>query len=100
VFSVGLGLVADNHCFFVAQDYRLERKWSAVGFCSGAIAGLVAITPASGFVGSRACSRHVMLLCDTDLLILIWDHSRGGSLWCDGGYGVQFCDTAQVFVWV
>ena len=31
-------------------DYRLEKKWSAVGFCSGAIAGLVAITPASGFV--------------------------------------------------
>lgn len=35
-------------------DYRLEKKWSAVGFCSGAIAGLVAITPASGFVGSPA----------------------------------------------
>jgi len=35
-------------------DYRLERKWSAVGFCSGAIVGLVAITPASGFVGSPA----------------------------------------------
>lgn len=34
-------------------DYRLEKKWSAVGFCSGAIAGLVAITPASGFVGAR-----------------------------------------------
>lgn len=34
-------------------DWRLERKWSAVGFCSGAIAGLVAITPASGFVGAR-----------------------------------------------
>ncbi|KAI1259395.1 ammonium transporter [Xylariaceae sp. FL1019] len=31
-------------------DYRLEKKWSVVGFCSGAIAGLVAITPASGFV--------------------------------------------------
>lgn len=31
-------------------DYRLERKWSLVGFCSGAIAGLVAITPASGYV--------------------------------------------------
>lgn len=31
-------------------DYRLERKWSAVGFCSGVIAGLVAITPGSGFV--------------------------------------------------
>lgn len=34
-------------------DYRLERKWSAVGFCSGAVSGLVAITPASGYVGSR-----------------------------------------------
>ncbi|KAF9524359.1 ammonium transporter [Crepidotus variabilis] len=35
-------------------DYRLERKWSAVGFCSGAVAGLVAITPASGYVGAPA----------------------------------------------
>ncbi|KAG1733371.1 ammonium transporter AmtB-like domain-containing protein [Suillus paluster] len=35
-------------------DYRLERKWSVVGFCSGAISGLVAITPGSGFVGSPA----------------------------------------------
>ncbi|TFL02026.1 ammonium transporter [Pterulicium gracile] len=35
-------------------DYRIERKWSAVGFCSGAIAGLVAITPASGYVGAPA----------------------------------------------
>jgi Amt family ammonium transporter len=34
----------------VLIDYRLERKWSAVGWCSGAIAGLVAITPASGYV--------------------------------------------------
>ena len=34
-------------------DYRLEKKWSAVGFCSGAIACLVAITPGSGYVGSR-----------------------------------------------
>jgi len=31
-------------------DYRLEGKFSAVGFCSGVIAGLVAITPGSGFV--------------------------------------------------
>ncbi|KIM38012.1 hypothetical protein M413DRAFT_76454 [Hebeloma cylindrosporum] len=35
-------------------DYRIERKWSAVGFCSGAVSGLVAITPASGFVGAPA----------------------------------------------
>lgn len=32
------------------MDYRLERKWSTVGMCSGIIAGLVAITPASGYV--------------------------------------------------
>ena len=31
-------------------DYRLEKKWSTIGFCSGAISGLVAITPGSGFV--------------------------------------------------
>jgi Amt family ammonium transporter len=35
-------------------DYRLEKKWSIVGFCSGAIACLVCITPASGYVGSPA----------------------------------------------
>lgn len=35
-------------------DFRLERKWSAVGFCSGVISGLVAITPASGYVGTPA----------------------------------------------
>lgn len=34
----------------MALDWRLERKWSAVGFCTGAICGLVAITPAAGFV--------------------------------------------------
>ncbi|PWN51831.1 putative low affinity ammonium transporter [Violaceomyces palustris] len=35
-------------------DWRLERKWSVVGFCTGAIAGLVAITPAAGFIGLPA----------------------------------------------
>jgi len=35
-------------------DWRLERKWSAVGFCSGAISGLVCVTPASGYIGSPA----------------------------------------------
>lgn len=35
-------------------DYRLEGKWSTVGFCSGVVAGLVAITPASGYVPAWA----------------------------------------------
>lgn len=38
------------------MDFRLERKWSVVGFCTGAIAGLVAITPAAGFVGTPAAA--------------------------------------------
>ncbi|KAJ7630584.1 ammonium transporter [Roridomyces roridus] len=35
---------------WVLLDYRLERRWSMVGFCSGTIAGLVAATPSSGFI--------------------------------------------------
>lgn len=31
-------------------DFRLERRWTMVGFCSGTIAGLVAATPSSGYV--------------------------------------------------
>ena len=32
-------------------DARRGRKPSALGFCIGAVVGLVAITPAAGFVG-------------------------------------------------
>ncbi|KAK8864358.1 hypothetical protein IAR55_001605 [Kwoniella newhampshirensis] len=39
---------------WLIMDFRLERKWSMVGFCTGAIAGLVAVTPAAGFVGAPA----------------------------------------------
>lgn len=42
------------------MDWRLERKWSAVGYCTGAICGLVAITPAAGFVG-YGCVLHLSL---------------------------------------
>ena len=35
---------------WTALDFRLARKWSMVGWCSGAIAGLVAATPASGYI--------------------------------------------------
>ncbi|OXA39790.1 Ammonium transporter 1 [Folsomia candida] len=36
---------------WVLLDYRLEKKYSALGFCVGAVAGLVTITPACGYVG-------------------------------------------------
>lgn len=32
------------------MDFRIERRWTMVGFCSGTIAGLVAATPSSGFI--------------------------------------------------
>jgi len=35
---------------WVLLDFRLARKWSMVGWCSGLISGLVAATPASGFI--------------------------------------------------
>lgn len=35
---------------WVLMDYRLARKWSMVGWCSGTISGLVAATPASGYL--------------------------------------------------
>ncbi|KAG5462356.1 MAG: ammonium transporter AmtB-like domain-containing protein, partial [Olpidium bornovanus] len=36
---------------WMVLDYRHGKKLSAAGFCTGAIAGLVCITPASGYVG-------------------------------------------------
>ncbi|KAM0718007.1 hypothetical protein Q7P37_006339 [Cladosporium fusiforme] len=35
---------------WVLLDWRLARKWSMVGWCSGLISGLVAATPASGYL--------------------------------------------------
>jgi Amt family ammonium transporter len=35
-------------------DWFYSRRWSAVSFCSGAITGLIGITPAAGYVGSPA----------------------------------------------
>ncbi|WAQ86648.1 hypothetical protein PtA15_7A375 [Puccinia triticina] len=35
---------------FLVMDFRLERKWSLVAFCLGAVCGLVAIA-APGFIG-------------------------------------------------
>ncbi|KAF2263987.1 ammonium transporter-like protein [Lojkania enalia] len=75
-------------------DYRLERKWSTVGFCSGVIAGLVAITPGSGFVpawaavvfgvcGGVACNYATklkyFLRCD-DALDIFAVHGVGGMV--------------------
>lgn len=73
-------------------DYRIERKWSMVGFCSGTIAGLVAATPASGFiepwgalvlgvVAGAVCNyatKIKFLLRIDDALDLFAEHAVGG----------------------
>lgn len=78
--------------FWCVLDYRLMRKWSAVGFCSGAIAGLVAITPGSGHVppwaavifgvvGAAACNystKWKYLLGIDDALDIFAVHGVGG----------------------
>ncbi|KAG0359087.1 hypothetical protein BG005_001395 [Podila minutissima] len=57
---------------WVLLDYRHDRKLSVLGFCSGAVAGLVSITPGSGYVspassvaigflGACACNMAVRL---------------------------------------
>ncbi|KAK3941010.1 ammonium transporter Amt1 [Diplogelasinospora grovesii] len=77
---------------WVLLDYRLERKWSTVGFCSGAIAGLVAITPASGYVpawsavifgvvGGIVCNlatKLKFLIGIDDALDIFAEHAVGG----------------------
>lgn len=75
-------------------DYRLEQKWSTVGFCSGVIAGLVAITPGSGFVpawsavvygivGGAACNYATKLkfiIGVDDALDIFAEHGIGGMV--------------------
>jgi Amt family ammonium transporter len=39
---------------WVLLDYRHTRKWSMIGLCTGAVAGLATITPGSGFVSSSS----------------------------------------------
>ncbi|KAI9758495.1 MAG: ammonium transporter Amt1 [Lichina confinis] len=73
-------------------DYRLERKWSTVGFCSGVVAGLVTVTPGSGYipawaavvfgaVGAMACNYATKLkfvLGVDDALDIFAVHAVGG----------------------
>lgn len=77
---------------WVLLDYRVDKKYSAVGFCSGCIAGLVAITPASGYVpiwssvifgvvGATACNFATKLkytLRVDDSLDIFAVHAIGG----------------------
>ncbi|KAI9473979.1 MAG: ammonium transporter AmtB-like domain-containing protein [Benjaminiella poitrasii] len=39
---------------WVLLDYQHTRKWSIIGLCTGAVAGLATITPGSGFVSEAS----------------------------------------------
>jgi Amt family ammonium transporter len=82
-------------------DWRLERRWSVVGFCSGAVAGLIAITPAAGYVGPPAAVLFGVVagtLCNfaTQLKLFLkyddaLDVSNILSLACGGDLFTTFC---------
>jgi len=60
---------------WVLLDYRLARKWSMVGWCSGTISGLVAATPASGFItpwGSVVLGIVTGIVCNFSTKIKYW----------------------------
>lgn len=60
---------------WVLLDWRLARKWSMVGWCSGTISGLVAATPASGFItpwGSVVLGLVTGVVCNFATKIKFW----------------------------
>jgi ammonium transporter, Amt family len=77
---------------FIDKIHLSEKKWGAIGWCSGAVAGLVAITPAAGFVppwsaviigslGSAVCNyatRFKYLLGIDEHLDIFAIHAVGG----------------------
>ncbi|XP_037025434.1 ammonium transporter 1-like [Bradysia coprophila] len=79
---------------WVFLDYRHEKKYSALGFCVGAVAGLVCCTPACGYispassivfgvVGATACNMALNLkhlLKYDDALDVFAVHGVGGII--------------------
>ncbi|KAJ3350903.1 hypothetical protein GGF32_004595 [Allomyces javanicus] len=62
---------------WLVMDYIRDRRVSALGFCSGAVAGLVAITPASGFVGPAASLAFGFLGAVACNYATHWKHALG-----------------------
>ena len=60
---------------WVLLDFRLARKWSMVGWCSGTISGLVAATPASGYItpwGSVVLGIVTGVVCNYATKVKYW----------------------------
>src|SRR5215211_5096365 len=80
---------------WAALEYLTRRKASVLGFCSGAVAGLVVVTPACGFITSSsavplgvlagavpffACTKLKGMLGYDDALDTFGVHAVGGTL--------------------
>lgn len=87
-------------------DYRLEKSFTMVGFCSGAIAGLVAATPSSGYINistsvavgilAGACCNYATkfkyLVKVDDAMDVFAEHGVGGmvGLLCCALFGADY----------
>ena len=80
---------------WAALEYITRRKASVLGFCSGAVAGLVVVTPACGFINTTsamwvgllagavpffACTKLKSLFKYDDALDTFGIHAVGGTL--------------------
>jgi len=106
-FNAGSGLAADGlagSAFLVTHiasavagltwaliDWRMHGKPSVVGICTGAVAGLVAITPASGFVdttGAFVIGILVAIVCWTMVNVVKKKLGYDDSLDAFGVHGI------------
>lgn len=59
------------------MDYQHTRKWSIIGLCTGAVAGLATITPGSGFVSEASSLAFGALGSIISNIIIRYKHRLG-----------------------
>ncbi|KAI9250021.1 ammonium transporter AmtB-like domain-containing protein [Sporodiniella umbellata] len=62
---------------WVLLEYRHTRKWSIVGLCTGAVAGLATITPGSGFVSPSSSLAFGLIGAVVCYISLYYKHKMG-----------------------
>lgn len=62
---------------WVLMDYQHTRKWSIIGLCTGAVAGLATITPGSGLVSASSALAFGAIGAFVSNVILRYKHRLG-----------------------
>ncbi|KAG2209541.1 hypothetical protein INT47_008385 [Mucor saturninus] len=62
---------------WVLMDYQHTRKWSIIGLCTGAVAGLATITPGSGYVSESSSLAFGAIGAFISNIILRYKHRLG-----------------------